>query len=674
MKRDLAHKRINSLVSELRHHARLYYLHDNPEISDEAYDSLYQELVSLEQAFPDLRDPLSPTVRVGGKILDGFEKVEHQYPQWSFDNIFDWKDLQKWEEKIKRFIASYPELAKEKLDYVLELKIDGLKVILDYKEGKFVRGATRGDGKTGEDITENLKTIKDIPLFVGTQETFSVIAEAWIEKSSFDEINEKRIKEELEPYANPRNLAAGTLRQLDTSIVAERKLKIFAYDLNSEELDFETHQDELDFLSRELFNTNKESFFCSSIEEIQSFYEAWIKKRHHEEYGIDGMVIKINNKKICERLGYTAKAPRFAVAYKFPAEQKTTKVLDIIFQIGRSGILTPVAELEPVLVDGSIVSRATLHNEDEIRRLDIRVGDTVVVEKAGDIIPKIKSVFVSLRDGSEKVFSSEAYFKKHDIKAYAEISDAGVQTWYAQNAEDEIRIQYLSYFASKKAMNIDGLGEKNIRALFAAGLIRKASDVYDLSFEDIIKLPLFKEKATHNLLDALKESRVTSFASFVTGLGIRHIGEEGAELIAEYFDEKTFPHARKEELLSIHGIGEKMAESVQNWFADKENQEEYQKLVSIFDFVQTSSQNKSLVGKTFVLTGTLTSFSRDEAKKEIKDRGGKVASSVSSRTDFVLAGERAGSKLAKAQELGVQILSEADFQKMIEGEVSVFEN
>lgn len=662
MDKKEAQKRIEQLTTELRYHAALYYVHDAPEISDEVYDSLYQELLSLEEAFPALRKDTSPTLRVGGKILEGFEKAQHIYPQWSFDNIFDWEGLQKWQEKIKRFIDKYPELRGEKLDYIVELKIDGLKVILDYERGNFVRGATRGDGIVGEDITENLKTIRDIPLVLSEKKSFSIVGEAWIEKTALEKINTERRKTGLDPYANPRNLAAGTLRQLDTRIVAGRNLKVFSYDIDSDALVFDTHIQELDFIKKHNFRLNHEYLYTENIKNIQSYYESWVSRRHDEEYGIDGMVIKINNKKICSTLGYTAKAPRFAVAYKFPAEQQTTKLLGISFQVGRSGILTPVAELEPVLIDGSLVSRATLHNEDEIKRLDVRVGDTVVVEKAGDIIPKIKSVFVGMRDGTQKAFSVKDYFEQEGIFAHPEYSDAGVVTWYADNADEEVFVRKMSYYVSKKAMNIEGLGEKNIRALYEAGLICSLPDLYSLKFDDIIALPLFKEKATNNLLNAIEKSRDTSFSRFVTALGIRHVGEEVAEVLAQNFNENTFAKASYDEIVALHGLGEKIAQSIVDWFAHEKNQKAYHQLLSFIRFVVEKKEVSQIFqGKVFVITGTLAGLSREEVKKIIKENGGKVSSQVSSKTDYLLLGEKAGSKLTKAQELDVAILSEKEF-------------
>ncbi len=662
-----AQERMQKLIQEIRYHSNLYYKHDAPEISDEAYDSLYNELVSLEQAFPHLKDSLSPTVRVGDKILESFEKVEHHFPQWSFDNIFSWKELREWEKKIQRFIEKEPNLKDEVLDYVVELKIDGLKVILDYENGFLVRGATRGDGKIGENITENIKTIRDVPLHIQEKKSLSVIGEVWIQKSSLEAINQKREQEGLPPYANPRNLAAGTLRQLDTKIVAQRNLKMFVYDFDSTELHFKTHVEELHFLQENAFVVNSHYLHTQDIAEIQKYYESWITQRHQQEYGIDGLVIKINNKKIAQTLGYTAKAPRFAVAYKFPAEQKTTIVHDIILQVGRTGILTPVALLEPVEIDGSLVSRATLHNEDEIRRLDVRIGDTVIVEKAGDIIPKIVRVFKKMRPKGTKAFHFEEYCRAHNITARKEISDAGVATWYVADEHDEVQIQKLSYFCSKKAMNIEGMSEQTVRLLYEHGLIKTFSDIYQLRYEDIIQLPLFKEKATRNVLEAIEKSKNVSFSAFITALGIKHVGEEVATIYAQHFqDAEALMNAPYEEIVSLYGVGEKIAQSTVDWFQNEKNRKEYKKLLSIVHIKKEQKvHNKQIQGKTFVITGTMKNFSRDELKELIRKHGGKVSSSISSKTDYLIAGEKAGSKLRKAQELHVPIISEADFKEMI---------
>jgi len=666
MNETSAKKRIENLVSELNHHADLYYKKDAPQISDEAYDSLYSELVSLEQAFPQLRDPLSPTVRVGGKILDGFEKAEHIYPQWSFDNVFGWEDLLAWEDKIKRILEKDSLFSASDIEYIVELKIDGLKVILDYKNGELVRGSTRGDGVVGENITENLKTIKSIPLRTDETQDFSVVGEAWIKKSDLEKINKQRDLDGLEPYANPRNLAAGTLRQLDTAIVAKRNLQVFSYDFDSRSITKETHGQELDFLVEQGFLVNTEYKKCATLKEIQDFYESWIQKRQKQEYGIDGLVIKINNIAMCEHLGFTAKAPRFAVAYKFPAEQQTTVVTDIVLQIGRTGVLTPVANLVPVLIDGSMVSRATLHNEDEIQRLDVRIGDTVIVEKAGDIIPKIKSVMVNLRPNGTKKFSFKKYLADNNMTANREESDAGVPVWFAvgDNASKEILIQRLSYACSKKALNIDGLGEQNIRALVEAGYIQNLSDIFNLDYDRVIALPLFKDKATRNLLEAIDNARVTSFHRFLVALGITHVGEEIARLLAKHISSVAeLKKISPEQLVGIHGLGDKIAESIMKWISQKENVSELDRLDTIFELKQkeSSSTKQNMAGVALVVTGTLTTYSRDEIHDMARARGATIQKQVSSKTTLLLAGEKAGSKIKKARELGIEILGEKDF-------------
>lgn len=661
MKKEEVKKRIKKLTKEVRYHAELYYKHDTPEISDEIYDSLYQELVSLEQAFPHLRLKESPTIKVGGTILDGFEKVEHKFSQWSFDNIFDQEGLEKWQEKVTRLIQKEVPSYSKNLEYVVELKIDGLKVILDYENGIFVKGATRGDGSVGEDITENLKMVFDIPQKIERKEFVSVVGEAWIEKEQLEKINKERIKNDLKPYANPRNLAAGTLRQLDTNIVSKRKLKTFVYDLNANNKLFTTHKEELDFLQQSGFNVNTDSLFTESILDIQRFYDEWVEKRHHQSFGVDGLVIKLNDMELCRSLGYTAKAPRFAIAYKFPAEQQATKVLGITLQIGRTGILTPVAELEPVRIDGSMVKRATLHNMDEIDRLDLKIGDTVVVEKAGDIIPKIKKVIENMRTGEEKLFRLNKVLNTLGIKARKEESTAGVISWYVDEESDEMKIRQLAYFTSKKGMNIEGMGEKHVRALYTAGFVKKPSDIYKLSYKDISSLPLFKDKATQNLLDAINQSRKVNLETFITSLGIRHVGEEIASIYSrELSNLEKIIKASYEELLSLHGVGDQIAESTVNYFKNKDNLSEINKLVKFIE-IHATETGDTLKDISFVVTGSLKKYSRDDIKKYIKDMGGKILSQVSSNTNFLIAGEKAGSKLKKAQALNIKILSEEQF-------------
>ncbi|MCA9352584.1 NAD-dependent DNA ligase LigA [Patescibacteria group bacterium] len=658
-----AKKRITQLTNEIAHHAELYYIHDAPIVSDEVYDSLYQELVSLEQAFPHLQRKNSPTQRVGDGILEGFTKARHRFPQWSFDNVFDFTELQKWEERVVRFLEKKIADSTMDIEYVIELKIDGLKVILDYDNGTLVRGATRGDGIVGEDITPNLKTINDIPHTISEKKSLSIIGETWIPKEQLVTINAQREREGLATYANPRNLAAGTLRQLDTAIVRKRKLKTFVYDVDSESEMFDTHESELLFLKQSGFQVNEHYLVTHSLQEIQEFYDTWASIRHDQAYGVDGLVIKINDKKLCALLGYTSKSPRFAIAYKFPAEQKTTIVENVTFQIGRTGVLTPVAELVPVFIDGSLVSRATLHNTDEIDRLGLRIGDTVVVEKAGDIIPKIKDVLVNLRSGKERRINIEKIAHKQHLSLKKVISQSGVTSWYVDEESDEVAIQRLVYFVSKTAMNIEGMGERHVRALYDVGFIRTMSDIFQLSYDQIISLPLFKEKATRNLLRAIDQARTTNLKTFITSLGIRHVGSEIAELYSKHFRNiDAIIHASFEEFVTIRGVGEQIARATCDYFSKKNNLTEIQRLLKHLNIENnTSIRQQNLMNLSFVVTGTLNTFTRDGIKKEIKDRGGKVLNTMSSRVNYLVVGQKPGSKLAQAQRLGVTVLQEDEF-------------
>lgn len=665
-----AQKRAKILRVEIQKHAELYHTKDAPEISDEAYDALLRELLDLETKFPEFKKD-SPTQKVGGKILEGFQKVRHIVPQWSYDNIFGYDELLAWEEKIKRFMQK-ADVSGEKLEYIVELKIDGLKIVLTYRGGEFVLGATRGDGEIGEDITENLKMVKNIPGKVSAKDTFVAIAEAWMKKSDLAKINKEREKAGDALYANPRNLAAGTLRQLDTSIVAGRNLQTFVYDIEFPEKraddKLKTHEEELIFLQKQGFNVNKNFTLCKSVAEIEKFYQKWVARKEKEEFGIDGLVIKINSKKICEALGYTAKAPRFAVAYKFPAEEVTTKVLDIQVQIGRTGALTPVAHLEPVIVAGSKVSRATLHNQDEIDRQDIRIGDTVIIRKAGDIIPEVVSVLKNLRTGKEKKFSIISFAEKHGFEIEKEkVGKSDSAAWYIKDKNNfAIKKENLIHFVSKKGMNIVGLGEKIVEFLMDEGLVTERKDLFELEAGDLTGLEGFKEKSIQNLLDAIKKSRTVALGKFIYSLGIRHVGEETADLLAKRFG--TFEKLRKaefEKLAEIEGVGEVVAKSVMDWFENKDNKIELDGLLPFLNLQKTKSSSGKFEGMTFVITGTLPNMSRDEAKARIKSLGGKVASSVSKKTSYVVAGEDPGSKYDEAERLGIKILDEKEFDKLL---------
>jgi len=671
MKKEEVKKRIKKLRDEINYHSHLYHTKDQPEISDEAYDALFAELIELEERFPDLKTKTSPTIRIGGTVLENFEKIKHPIPQWSYDNIFNKKELLDWEKKIKRFIEKDPSLKNEKLNYIVELKIDGLKIVLTYQNGQLITGATRGDGEIGEDITENLKMLKSIPLQVQERENFVVVGEAWISRDKLEKINKERKKAGEAEYANPRNLAAGTLRQLDTSIVSKRNLQSFIYDIEfldeRNDIKLTTHEDELKFISKIKFPVNKQYRLVKNIDEIEKYYQKWIENHSKEQYGIDGIVIKINSKKICKSLGYTAKSPRFAVAYKFPAVQKTTVVEDIQIQIGRTGVITPVAHLKPVEIDGSTVSRATLHNEDEIKRLGLKIGDSVIIEKAGDIIPKVVQVLPNLRTGKEENFDMQKYLQAHGIKAHKERAgkDKSV-AWYAEDKNlFAIQVEKMIHFVSKKGMNIPGLGDKIIELFMEKGILTEPADLYTLDTQKILDLEGFKEKSVQNIIDAIEDSKKPKLAKFLFALGIRHVGEETSEILAKEF--KSLEKLRQvsfEQLDAIEGIGDIVARSVVEYFSSLENKKMLERLfqhIQVQDF-EGSKQGQKFAGKTFVITGTLPTMSRDEAKAKIKSLGGKVTNTISKNTDYLLAGDNPGSKFDKAKLLGVDIISE-DFVK-----------
>lgn len=661
--------RVEKLKKTIDHHRVLYHTHDAPEISDEAYDSLIRELEELEAAYPALKHVNSPTERVGGEPLKEFVKVTHAVRQWSFGDVFDTASLEKWNEKVLNFIKK-SGVEHEKVEYCCELKIDGLKVILTYEDGVLVRGATRGDGTVGEDVTENIKTIKDIPLTLKKKVSLIAIGEAWIGKSELVKINKEREKNGEPLYANTRNLAAGTLRQLDPKVVAGRNLHVFIYDVENVDGEKpETQSKELELLHELGFVVNPHTKVCNSLEEVERFYDAWTKKKDSLEYGLDGIVLKINSRKIQEALGYTGKSPRWGVAYKFPAEQVTTVVEDIVFQVGRTGVVTPVAHLRPVLVAGSTVSRATLHNEDEIKRLDVRIGDTVIIQKAGDVIPDIVQVVTSLRTGKEKPFKWPTHVPLCGGDGAIE-RVPGQAAWRCVVKDSyEQQKRKLHYFASKGALNIEDMGPKIIDQLLDAELISEYADIFTLEKGDLVALPRFADKSADNLLASIKKARQTTLPRFLISLSIPQVGEETAHDIANHF--KTIERVRsatEADLLAISGVGPIVAESVVAFFNDKKNikkVDDLLKYINIESVIHSQKSVQKFKGKTLVLTGTLQTMSRDEAKEKIRALGGDVSSSVSKETDYVVAGESAGSKLDKAQELGVEILSEDQFVDMM---------
>ncbi|MFA5841960.1 MAG: NAD-dependent DNA ligase LigA [Candidatus Paceibacterota bacterium] len=669
-----ARDRLKKLEQLVLHHQRLYYERDQPEISDEAYDSLLRELSDLEEKFPEFRSGTSPALRVGGSPIKEFVKVRHEVRQWSFDNVFDFTGLKSWENKTKRFLEK--EGIKKAPTYVAELKIDGLKVVLTYREGVFIKGATRGDGVTGEDITNNLRTVKSVPLSLKERISMTVIGEAWMKKTDLERINKERGKKSEPPYANTRNLAAGTLRQLDPKIVASRNVQVFAYDI--EEFSGgetpKTQKEELEILKKFGFLVNQDYKYAKNLGDVERFYEEWSHKRGKEEYGIDGVVIKINERDLCAALGYTAKSPRYGIAYKFKAEEVTTVVENIVVQVGRTGALTPVAHLRPVRVAGSTVSRATLHNEDEIRRLGLKIGDTVILRKAGDVIPEVVEVVNDLRSGKERAFKMPAKCPVcRSAVSRGTIGGKGNESaaLYCTNKNCFAQeLERLIHFVSRKGMDIDGLGGKIVEQLIQEGLISDYADIFELTRGDIEPLERFADKSADNLILSIEKSKKVSLSKFLYALGIRHVGEETADMLANHFGSmEEIRNSSMAELTGVEGVGGVVAESVADWFADRHNSAILDRLlnhVSIINPLKLKTGNLKFSGKTFVLTGTLAGMSRDEAKEKIKSLGGKVSGSVSSKTDYVVAGGEPGqNKIDDAKKFGIKILTEKEFLKMV---------
>jgi len=660
MDRMSAEKRVKELHTLLNQYNYEYYVLDNPSVPDSEYDSLMKELLKLEELFPELQTPDSPSQRVGGSVLEMFEKVEHSIPMLSLGNAFNDQDLRDFDRRVKQEVGN-------QVSYVCELKIDGLAVSLKYEDGLFIQGSTRGDGTVGEDITSNLRTIRSIPLKLNKNISIEVRGEAFMPKKSFEALN--RIKEENgeEPFANPRNAAAGSLRQLDPKIAASRNLDIFLYAIaNAEEAGVSSHSEGLNLLDELGFKTNKERKVCPTIEDVIQFVTEWNEKRPNLPYEIDGIVIKVDNIEQQEQLGTTAKSPRWAIAYKFPAEEVVTKLIDIELSVGRTGVVTPTAILQPVKVAGTTVQRASLHNEDLIREKDIRVGDTVVIKKAGDIIPEVVNVLLDRRTGDEKEFHMPTECPECQSELVRLDGEVALRC-INPKCPAQIR-EGLIHFVSRDAMNIDGLGEKVITQLFKEDLIKDVADIYKLKREQLIQLERMGEKSVTNLLEAIEASKSNSLEKLIFGLGIRHVGSKAAKTLAQHFGTMSrLAEASKEELTAIHEIGEKMADSIVTYFEMPEVKELLQELesygvnmefkgVRIGEAIHTSS---IFSGKTVVLTGKLETMSRNEAKEKIEQLGGNVSGSVSKKTDIVIAGEDAGSKLAKAEQLGIEIWNEA---------------
>ncbi len=680
MKKADAKQRIQQLAKEIAHHRYLYHVLDTQEISEAALDSLKNELAKLEQEYPEFIDKHSPTQRVAGVALDKFKKVTHKVRQWSFNDAFTEEDIRDFDARVKKMLLA-EGIEVEDVEYSAELKIDGLHLVAEFVEGKLMVAATRGDGKVGEDVTHNVKTIESFPLVLQKPVSIIVEGEVYMPKSNFLVLNKKQKKAGLSEFANPRNVAAGSLRQLDPQVAAERKLDCFLYDISQaeEEWTLSTQMEELVALKKLGFKTNKASKVCKNIEEVLAYWKKWEKRKDKQDYWYDGIVIKVNTIKWQELLGHTGKAPRWAIACKFAAEQTTTVIEDISLQVGRTGAITPIAELRPVLLAGTTVKRASLHNIDQINRLDIRIGDTVIIEKAGDIIPAVLEVLPKLRAKGAKRFTMP---KACPICGDAIEKREGEVAYYCTNKNCYAqRRRGVEHFVAKGALDIDGLGPKIVDKLFQAGLIKDMADLFALKKEDLLGLQNFKEKSVNNILEAVENKRVVELDRFLTGLGIKFIGTGVAELIAHTLTEE-FPEKKEitvNQLFTkiknksqgffeeIEGVGDKVAASLVEYFQDPQTALLFEKFsankVKLL-LRQVAISNGKLSGKSFVLTGTLPSLSRSEATELIKKSGGKVASAVSSKTDYLLAGEAAGSKLEKAKKLGVKILTEADFLKL----------
>jgi DNA ligase (NAD+) len=663
-------KEIEKLRDEIRHHDELYYVENQPEIADREYDSLLERLQKLEEAHPELITFDSPTQRVGGRPAEGFPEVVHTRPMMSLDNSYNIDELRAFDERCRRLAEG------RKLEYVAELKIDGLSLSLQYEDGLLVRGVTRGDGRIGEDVTQNARTIRSVPLRLRSQKksidsSLEVRGEVFIPRDVFERTNAER-EEQGEPrFQNPRNAAAGAIRQLDSRLVAKRKLDMFAYDLLvGGRKPFSTHWEALDWIENAGFRVNKHRKLCETIEEVIDFANEQEALRDDLGYEIDGLVVKVNSTALQDEFGATSKAPRWAIAYKYPARQASTKVLDIFVSVGRTGAITPVALLEPVFLAGTTVARATLHNEDEINRLGLKIGDWVMIEKSGEIIPKVLSVVTSKRTGKEKEFKPPQNCPvcgglisrpEGEVVARCVAADCTAQL-----------MGRLLHFASRRAMRIEGLGEVLAEQLVAGGLVKDVGDLYSLTLEQVAGLPRMAKKSATNLLTQIEASKSRDLSNLIYALGIRHVGERTGGILAhELGSLEKLSEASVEELDAIPEIGLTVAESVRDWFDDEGNRALCDRLRAAG--VKTEAERKGsgvlderFAGKQFVLTGTLSGFTRDEARALIEARGGRVNSSVSKKTDYVVAGEAAGSKLDKAQSLGVAVIDEDGFKEMLQ--------
>ena len=664
MDKKQAEKRIKELRKVVEYHAKKYYDEDKPEISDFEYDMMMLELRALESQYPELIKKTSLTQKVGGNVKEGFQKVEHEVPLQSLQDVFNFDEIENFDERVKKQAL---ENKIENHKYVVETKIDGLSASLEYIDGKLVRGATRGNGLVGEDVTENLKTIKTIPQELSEKITITVRGEVFISKKNFEEMNQEREENEEELFANARNAAAGSLRQLDSNITKTRPLDIYIFNVQKiEGKEFNSHFEELEYLDKLGFNVNPVRIYCNSKEEVIQAINKIGEDRENLTFGIDGAVVKVDDLNLRQIMGTTSKVPKWAIAYKYPPEKKETILKEIVCQVGRTGVITPMAILEPAKVAGSTISKTTLHNEDFIKEKDLKIGDRVIIQKAGDVIPEIVEAVISKRTGEEKDFEMPRICPVCGAEAVREEGEAAVR---CTGIECPAKLhRNLVHFVSREAMNIDGLGENIIAELLDRKMLSNIADIYDLQFEEIASLKKNGKKFAQNLIDSINASKENDLHRLITALGIRHVGVKAAKILAkQYGTIENLAEAGIENLSQVEEIGPIVANSIKEFFEQQQTKDLISRLKNAgVNTVRKKDENEDerFAGKTFVLTGSLEKYSREEASNIIEKFGGKTSSSVSKKTSYVLAGDDAGSKLTKAQSLGITIITEAEFEEM----------
>ncbi|CAI3320726.1 NAD-dependent DNA ligase LigA [Enterococcus cecorum] len=665
MEKDQALAKIKNLQKTLNEYAYFYYVKDQPKVLDSEYDKLYQELVQLETQYPESITPDSPTQRIGGVILDGFEKAVHEVPLYSLNDAFSKEELEAFDARVAKALGHH------NYSYECELKIDGLSISLRYENGRFIRGATRGDGSVGENITENLKTVRSIPMTLPEAISIEVRGECYMPKESFMKLNQAREQEGLETFANPRNAAAGSLRQLDTKVTAQRNLSTFLYTVAEfGPLEVATQEEALQALDRLGFKINPNRRICQTVDEIWEYITEYHEKRADLPYEIDGIVIKVNDLNLQDELGFTVKAPRWAIAYKFPPEEAETVIREIEWTVGRTGVVTPTAVMDPVVVAGTTVSRASLHNMDYIEAKDLRINDHVLIYKAGDIIPEVDHAIVEKREASSTPYPKPTHCPvcgSELVHLEEEVALRCINPKCSAQMKEG-----LSHFVSRQAMNIDGLGPKVIEQMYEKELVKDVADLYYLTQEQLLTLDKVKEKSANNLLNAIEASKANSAERLLFGLGIRHVGAKAAKILLEHYETiENLSQAKAEDILNLHTMGETIANSLTTYFANDEVHELLAELKAAgvnlrylgVTQAQLASVESPFKDKTIVLTGKLTTYTREEAKAKIESLGGKVTGSVSKKTDLVIAGADAGSKLTKAQSLGIEVWSE---EQMVE--------